>query len=78
MKFDLINSEIFNDTVISPDASNWLEADDIADDNLRDSFRKQEWLDDEPLLPCDLSEAVDRYLTRGRGAGRLPFVREVW
>jgi hypothetical protein len=79
VKFDLINSDIFCDTVIFPDDSNWLESDDIADDNLRNSFRRQEWLDDdEALLSCDDSEAVDSYLSRGHGAGRLPGVREVW
>jgi hypothetical protein len=79
MTLDLINSDIFSDADISPDDSNWLESDDVADDHLCGSFRRQEWLDyDEPRLSCDYSEAVDSYLSRGRGAGRLPFLWEVW
>lgn len=77
MKFDFINSDTLNDVLISPDASNWLESDDIADD-LCSSLRSQEWLDDELLLPDDFSEAVDIYLSHGSDAGRHFLVREVW
>jgi hypothetical protein len=79
VKLDLINSDTFSDSSTFSDDANWLELDDVVDDTLRDRFRRQKWPeDDEPLLSCDCSEAVDSYLSRGRGAGRLAFVREVW
>jgi len=78
VKLDLIDRDIFSDSSAFPDDTNWLEFDDVVDDTLRDRFRRQKWSeDDEPLLSCDRSEAVDSYLSRGRGAGRLAFVREV-
>jgi hypothetical protein len=78
MNFDLINSDIFADTLILPDEANWLEEDDIADDNLRASFRRQDWTDDEPPLCCDSSDAVDSYLRRAHGVDHLRFVPEAW
>ena len=78
MKFDLINNDIFNDAAISPDASNWLESDDITDDDLCSSLRSREWLEDELLLPDDFYEAVDIYLNRGSVTGRRFLVRELW
>jgi hypothetical protein len=68
--FDLINSDIFEEMVLAPDASDWLESDD---DTLCDMFRQQDWLDDDtPLL------SGDGYLSQGHRAGRLRFVPEVW
>ena len=78
VKLDMITSDLFRDLACFPDDSNWLESDDIADDNLCDSLWRQAWLDDdEPLLSSACSKAVDSYLNRVHGAGRLPTLREV-
>jgi hypothetical protein len=78
VKLDVINSGVFGDTVDFLDDSPWLESDDIADDDLRGSLGKPDWLEDDELrLSCDVSEAVDRYLGRLHAAAWLPNMGEV-
>ncbi len=79
MKSNLTNSDLFADTAISPDDLDWLEPEDTGDDILRDSYGRQEWLDDdEPLLSSDYADAVDSYFQRAYRARHFPHRREAW
>lgn len=76
MKLDLTYNDISSDAIISLDDLDWFELDDMTDDDLCDGFKQQEWLDDEALPVCDVSDAVDTYVSQWQSAGR-PLMWEV-